>query len=115
MINIAISRKKGIITGFEISGHSTYAKPGQDIVCAAVSTLSQAALMGLMQIAEVDIEHKVGNGYIYCEITDSNDKASTILDTMLLGITEIQRQYQDQIKIKEVVSNEKTVNKLRGS
>lgn len=33
-----------------ISGHANYAEPGNDIVCASVSTIIQLAQMGLRQL-----------------------------------------------------------------
>ena len=44
--------------GFSVTGHSGYAEEGQDIVCAAVSALTQAACIGLVQIAELHVDHK---------------------------------------------------------
>ena len=102
MINIAINRAEGIITGFEIEGHSSYAKHGKDIVCAGISALSQAAILGLLSVAKADVDFNMHEGYILCEIKQGDDKADAILDTMYLGIVEIQRNYKDHINIKEV-------------
>ena len=41
------------LTGIESRGHSGFARRGNDIVCAAVSTLMQALVLGLEDIAHV--------------------------------------------------------------
>ncbi|MBQ9855288.1 MAG: ribosomal-processing cysteine protease Prp, partial [Clostridia bacterium] len=41
------SDEKGMIWGFEASGHAGYAESGSDIVCAAISALTQATAGGL--------------------------------------------------------------------
>ncbi|MBQ9433693.1 MAG: ribosomal-processing cysteine protease Prp [Synergistaceae bacterium] len=41
------------LTGIESRGHSGYSRSGSDIVCAAVSTLMQALVLGLEDIAHV--------------------------------------------------------------
>lgn len=41
------------LTGIESRGHSGAARRGSDIVCAAVSTLMQALVLGLEDIAHV--------------------------------------------------------------
>ena len=52
MITITMHRdKKDRYTGFTIKGHADYDEAGSDIVCAAVSALSQTALLGIMQYA----------------------------------------------------------------
>ena len=48
MITIRLWRlADGSINGFAVNGHADYAPKGQDIICAAVSAVTQAALLGL--------------------------------------------------------------------
>jgi uncharacterized protein YsxB (DUF464 family) len=35
-----------MITGYKVSGHAGYSEEGSDIVCSAVSALTQAPLLG---------------------------------------------------------------------
>lgn len=50
MINVKINTT-GETKSIEISGHAGYAEHGNDIVCAAVSTIFQVAVLGLVQMA----------------------------------------------------------------
>ncbi|MFC2468776.1 MAG: ribosomal-processing cysteine protease Prp [Negativicutes bacterium] len=48
MIRIDVFRlSDGKISGFRVHGHSGTAARGQDIVCAGISALAQAALLGI--------------------------------------------------------------------
>ena len=50
MTNIKIHKKNGATVGFVVSGHSGYAKQGSDIVCSAISSLSQMVCVGLENV-----------------------------------------------------------------
>ena len=49
-----IRTKAGFISSITAEGHSGYAKSGEDIVCASVSSLMQALWIGLDEILEVE-------------------------------------------------------------
>ena len=64
MINVKFFYQEKILVGIESKGHSGYAESGSDIICAAVSVLVQALLLGLSEIAklnslEIEINEKV--------------------------------------------------------
>lgn len=108
MIRIRIYRSKaGSIDGFEVSGHAKYARYGKDIVCSAVSTLTQTAVIGLVKVAGVAAEYDIDDdGYIMCRITERPTelaaiKGSAILDTMLEGLNNIRESYKNYIEIVE--------------
>lgn len=52
----------------EIKGHAGYAEHGKDIICAAVSILSQAFLSTLSDMLDygwiLDLEHEIKDGYM---------------------------------------------------
>ena len=48
MIKIDLFKnEKNLIVAYAVNGHADYAEEGKDIVCAAVSVLTQAAINGL--------------------------------------------------------------------
>ena len=47
--------QENIFTGIECSGHSGYSQRGSDIICAGVSALMNALVLGLENIAEINI------------------------------------------------------------
>ena len=53
MIAVKLTYQDKTLTGIESKGHSGSAPAGRDIICAAVSTLMQAMILGLEDIAQV--------------------------------------------------------------
>ena len=47
MTEITVFLKGGKPIGFDAHGHTGYAECGEDIVCAAVSAITQTAAMGV--------------------------------------------------------------------
>ena len=95
---------QGKIRKFELSGHAGYAEAGQDIVCAGVSALSIAACNGLETFLTVIPKVEQSEGHLTCELVgipeQELEKAQWILQTMALGIEQIQSTYgQDYIMI----------------
>ena len=45
--------RQGSIIGFAAQGHSGYAESGSDIVCAAVSALTQTCELGLEEVLHI--------------------------------------------------------------
>ena len=87
-----------------MSGHAGYADAGQDIVCAGVSALSIAAANGLEHFLSVAPKVQEAEGHLTCELVGISEqdleKAQWILQTMTLGIEQIQATYgQDYILI----------------
>ena len=54
MVEVILHYHGKILTGIEARGHSGFADKGNDIVCAAVSTLMQALMFGLSEIAKIN-------------------------------------------------------------
>ena len=57
MVIVTVTRDvKGKIVQFEATGHADFAKSGEDIVCAAVSSLLQTTLLGLQEYLKINLE-----------------------------------------------------------
>jgi hypothetical protein len=88
---------QGRIREFELIGHAGFAEEGRDIVCAGVSALSIAAVNGLEHFLELAPQVRESSGHLVCrllEVTEQElEKAQWILQTMLLGIEQIQTTY----------------------
>ena len=70
MTNVRIFKQESNILGFEVSGHSGYAEEGSDIICSAISTLSQSICVGLDSVLNlrpaIKVEDK--NAYLMCKL-----------------------------------------------
>lgn len=111
MVQVVINRtQSGDIVAFTASGHAGYAPRGRDIVCAAVSALTQAAVIGLSRHAGVDATVSIDedSGRLDCRIDmaaidpERHIKAQAILETMMTGLVETARSYREHIRVKEV-------------
>ena len=91
-----IKTRTGEYKGFNCIGHSGYAEAGEDIVCAAISVLVINTINSLDQLASQKIKLVTNEeeGLIDCRFeNDINDKSKLLLDSMILGLQEIKKQY----------------------
>ncbi|MGB9780080.1 ribosomal-processing cysteine protease Prp [Caldanaerobacter sp.] len=108
MIEVKVWRtpERGIYK-FSIKGHAGYDEYGKDIVCAAVSAISQTAVLGIENIEGVKIRKKIEEGNLEVEIEQAlkeidRIKLQAILETMLLGLKDVAQGYSDYVKVEEV-------------
>ena len=91
-----IKTRDGEYRGFNCIGHSGYAECGEDIVCAAVSVLVINTINSLEQLADEKFQLVTNeeDGLIDCRFKkDVNEKSKLLLDSMILGLREIKKQY----------------------
>lgn len=108
MINITIYKdSQNSFLGFEILGHAGADVKGKDLVCCAVSSIVQTALMGIENIAKIDAHIILKEGNVKCTFPlnydQSLEKANIIVGTMVLGLKSLQQSYGGYIDIKEEV------------
>jgi uncharacterized protein YsxB (DUF464 family) len=90
------------LSSFFAAGHAGWADSGKDIVCAAVSTLLQAAWLGMTDVAKVDAAGVVDGGEFLLAWPDaSRDDAGVraIAETVALSVITLAKQYPDHISI----------------
>ncbi len=103
MIKIEIFKgRAGYFKSFTVSGHSEYGNYGSDIVCSAVSALTQTTIIGLKSVAGISVDYSMEDGFLSCKLPFVNDrdkfiKANAIFDTMVLGLKNIKANYSDYI------------------
>lgn len=108
MIRVQVRRAPdGSIVEVRTEGHAEFADPGEDIVCAAVSALVETARIGLKRVAGHPHEGKTSMGKAYCKVLiggtpESAMKAQAILETTVLGLKDIEKDYNDFIRVTEV-------------
>ena len=108
MITIKIKRNdKNEIVSFELNGHAGYSSSGNDIVCAAVSAVTNMVLIGLGEELALPLNFKKGDGgYLKCELGDvSADKmelAQFLLSCMVIEYRDIENNYGKYINVIDV-------------
>lgn len=88
----------GELTGFRAVGHAGYAPPGEDIVCAGVSALTQACVLGLKDHLHLPVVLKAEHGLLECRLPreipeEAKAPARAILETMVLALREIEKEH----------------------
>ncbi|HWQ57922.1 MAG TPA: ribosomal-processing cysteine protease Prp [Clostridia bacterium] len=106
MTEATFFRCGGRMAGFEAQGHADSAEEGEDIVCAGISALTQAALIGIREYLGIDCAWEIADGYLYCMLpSDIGEKewreAEIILETMALGLGSLAETYGTFLKLIE--------------
>ena len=94
MIDITVQPDK-----ITVSGHAEYAEPGKDIVCAAISTLSQVFVASVEELTAAKIKTAQTSGYMEIVIEESTERAQVLLDSFLLGCRMIADGYPDNVRV----------------
>lgn len=108
MIKLTIFKQGELIYAIEAMGHSGYSSAGSDIVCAAVSTLTQNCEKGLKEMLKINTEFIVNEENAYLSIKlplnlteQQMHDAQILLNSTYLGLKDIADSYPKYIQIKE--------------
>ncbi len=111
MTKVTITKQSNNITDIECDGHTGYGVSGEDIVCSALSSIVQTAVLGVVAVAGVNASVKRDDhkGYLKLTIPDSitdsqRHDVNVILETMLCGVGDLYEGYSDFIEL-EVIDN----------
>lgn len=106
MTTVEIVRRNRHIESVVSDGHTDYGEEGEDIVCAALSSVIQTAALGLFRVAgikdvAIDRNDKQARFAIRLGDLDEKDRAAAdlILDTMLCGIADLHEGFSKFIKL----------------
>ncbi len=95
----------GSPVSIEVEGHSLTGKKGEDIICSAVSALSQTAVLSLGKLAEADQDLIIRDGYLRSEFKTglldemNRERVEVILGMLCIGLLEIIKSYPGTIEI----------------
>lgn len=103
MIKVKIIRnQEQHIVEFYVTGHANKGPRGQDIVCAGVSALTQTAVLGLDHHLGTKIHLDIASGNLKMCLLDNPDPlTNAVLETMLIGLTEIAKKNPQSVRIFE--------------
>ncbi len=102
MINITFNPN---IFTLDIEGHANHGKKGEDVVCAAVSTLFYTLAVSLYQVKHLMAEDIVfsdedGNGHISCKPKEEYESnVSLIYWTILNGFDLVEKNYKKFVNL----------------
>ncbi len=81
-------KNKGLIIGFDLSGHTGFGVHGQDILCAAVSALSQSTCLGVLQVLNLEAKMKKDDekGFLSLDLKHLSVQEIEIAQTLLITL-----------------------------
>ncbi|SCX77811.1 hypothetical protein SAMN05660668_00282 [Pseudobutyrivibrio sp. AR14] len=99
MISVVISKHQNKYINVTLKGHAGYADNGQDIVCSAVSVLVINTFNSIERFTDDAFSCDAAEDGGYMSMTFNDDISSEsqlLLDSMVLGLDEIHKQYGDE-------------------
>lgn len=107
MINVS-PIKGDYSNGYKVEGHADYGVHGQDIVCSAISALSQSCLLSLQRYETV--ESYVESGLLTVEVGNKSGYTNLLINSMVLGMKAIQHNYPQHVYIERENKTQKGNN-----
>ncbi|NMO95317.1 ribosomal-processing cysteine protease Prp [Paenibacillus lemnae] len=109
MITVQVHRKEnGNIHGFEVKGHAGYADPGQDIVCAGVSSVTVGTVNSIEALTDTVMDAEMKGGFLSAVLPHNmneavSDQVQLLLESMVLMLQGIADSYREYIQIQESI------------
>lgn len=95
---IEVKVQKSFIT---VSGHAGNGPPGHDIVCAAVSVLTQNLIKSIEDLTEDKIEYEISPGRVDIHYGNLSEKSKTLVDSFFIGVCAVAESCPENVMIKQ--------------
>ena len=100
MVVIRITKSKaGLITEYAVEGHSGLNESGKDILCAALSAITQTPILGLEQHLHKKPQITLGDGFLQVKLDGADEKTQLLLATMVSAIEQLKEEYPQYLRI----------------
>jgi hypothetical protein len=92
----------------EVKGHAGFYNSGVDLACAGISAVSQTLLVSIDRLTEAKANITAESGNLVCEIYINGlselelSKVLLLLESLIIGLVEIAKEYPDSVKIEFV-------------
>lgn len=100
MICVEVKKKENQVSEVKISGHSGYAESGNDIVCAAVSSIVTTSINAILSFKETIVITKKSNPLEF-KVLEYDEITKTLIDNMLTLLKEVEKEYKKNIRMEE--------------
>lgn len=85
--------------GFTVSGHAGYAPHGQDVVCAAVSTLLQGFLLSVDNLTADELNTDIGAGKALIEYGNLSSSGKLLVDSFFVAVKMVADEFPDYVRV----------------
>ena len=95
--------------GLTVDGHAGYAETGNDIICAAVSALTQGLIRSMEALTDDRISYRIASGHVDIKYKNLSEQGELLIDSFFIAVSDIQMTYGDQyVKINAAPDGRKT-------
>lgn len=106
MTTITFRYADGQIVGFEAKGHAGFAESGSDIVCASVSALTQATVLGIKEVIHAPHTYTVREGRLKLTLkaltVQQRHDVDILFNTLRAALADISRAYPAHIRMEDL-------------
>lgn len=99
MIEIEFYSGVNGLCGFKADGHAYSGEPGEDVVCAFVSSACLMTANTITEVLGLDADAQADDGYLKLMILENAAPAQDILNGFKLHMTELEKDYPQNIKV----------------
>lgn len=106
MTKVRLIKKNNDFIKLEVCGHSNYDESGKDIVCAAISTMTQSLIIGLEEVISKDFTYSIDpkKAKVMVDISEytseNMEKAQILFNTFKLTVDRLLMDYKKYVKMK---------------
>lgn len=104
MVNVIFVKKSFNLVSVSLNGHAESVDEGYDLVCSAVSAISQTVLIGILDVLKLKLSYSIKDGFLSFSLEglpDENiEECQVLMKTMLLGLNSIEMSYGEHINVK---------------
>ena len=106
MIKITFYTYNNNYVGLISEGHANFSEYGTDIVCSAISSITQSLALGILKVLKINTKYKIDEdkGYLELRLPQIDDErtlenAQVLFKTAYLSLKDFQKGYPSNIKV----------------
>ncbi|OAA91540.1 ribosomal-processing cysteine protease Prp [Clostridium coskatii] len=104
MIEAFFKRESCNLVSVVLKGHAESVNQGYDMVCSAVSAISQTTVIGITEVLKLKLKYSIKDGFLSFSLKDMKQddilKCQVLVKTMLLGLKSIEFNFSEYINVK---------------
>ena len=114
MIKATFYKADNVYTGFSLSGHAMFELDGPDVLCAAVSGMTNLVINTITEVFKAELATVVDGDNAVIDATvekvsmSAEFAVSGVIEGFMLQLSDLQEQYPDNL---EVVVQQKNITK----
>ena len=106
MIEVTFYSEGSRLTGFTVQGHSGLADPGEDVLCAAVTSAVRLAECAVNDVLGLEASVRVKDDSISLKLPgglgeQNEETCQTLLAALMLYFTQLHEEYPEHILVVE--------------